>query len=43
MSKNKQEFVAHITSREEDFSKWYTDYIKADLVDYSPVRGPYGY
>jgi prolyl-tRNA synthetase len=49
MSKNKQEFVAHITSREEDFSKWYTDIIlKTDLVDYSPVRGsmvikPYGY
>lgn len=49
MSKNKQEFVAHITSKEEDFSRWYTDVIlKADLVDYSPVRGsmvikPYGY
>lgn len=49
MSKNKQEFVAHITPREEDFSKWYTDIIlKTDLVDYSPVRGsmvikPYGY
>jgi len=49
MSKNKQEFVAHITPREEDFSRWYTDVIlKADLIDYSPVRGsmvikPYGY
>ncbi|NLI59895.1 MAG: proline--tRNA ligase [Clostridiales bacterium] len=49
MSKKKQEFVAHITSKEEDFSRWYTDIIlKTDLVDYSPVRGsmvikPYGY
>ena len=38
----KQEYVAHITSQEEDFSQWYTDVIlKADLVDYSPV-GFYG-
>ncbi len=49
MSKKKQEYVAHITSQEEDFSQWYTDVIlKADLVDYSPVKGfmvikPYGY
>ncbi|NLJ41403.1 MAG: proline--tRNA ligase [Clostridiales bacterium] len=49
MGKDKQEFVAHITPREEDFSRWYTDIIlKTDLVDYSPVRGsmvikPYGY
>ncbi|MGI6706824.1 MAG: proline--tRNA ligase [Clostridia bacterium] len=45
----KQEFVTHITPREEDFSQWYTDVIlKTDLVDYSPVKGcmvikPYGY
>ncbi len=41
MSKNKnEEFVAHIASMEEDFSQWYTDVIlKADLVDYSPVKG----
>ncbi|MGI5899966.1 MAG: proline--tRNA ligase [Christensenellales bacterium] len=49
MAKNKQEFVAHITAREEDFSQWYTDVIlKSELVDYAPVRGcmairPYGY
>ena len=47
--KDKQEFVAHITPRSEDFSQWYTDVIlKTDLVDYAPVRGcmvvkPYGY
>lgn len=44
-----QEFAAHITPRDEDFSQWYTDVIlKSDLVDYAPVRGcmiikPYGY
>ena len=44
-----QEFVAHITPRNEDFSQWYTDVIlKTDMVDYAPVRGcmvmkPYGY
>ena len=44
-----KEFVKELTNMEEDFSKWYTDIvIKADLVDYSPVRGcmvikPYGY
>lgn len=49
MSKKEQKFVTHITSQEEDFSQWYTDVIiKADLVDYSPVKGfmvikPYGY
>ena len=46
---NKQAFVEHITPRNEDFSQWYTDVIlKADMVDYAPVRGcmvikPYGY
>ncbi len=49
MSKNKQQFVKEITPRDEDFAQWYTDIItKADLVDYSPVKGfmvikPYGY
>ncbi|MBS1528209.1 MAG: proline--tRNA ligase [Bacteroidetes bacterium] len=38
-----------IISKEEDYSQWYTDLvIKADLAEYSPVRGcmiikPYGY
>jgi prolyl-tRNA synthetase len=46
---NKQEFVAHITPRDVDFSQWYTDVIlKTEMVDYAPVRGcmvirPYGY
>ena len=41
--------VKEITSRDEDFGKWYTDVCrKADLVDYSNVKGsmiirPYGY
>jgi prolyl-tRNA synthetase len=38
-----------LTSQNEDFAKWYTEIVlKADLADYSPVRGsmvikPYGY
>jgi len=38
-----------LTPQSEDFSKWYTEIVqKADLADYSPVRGcmvikPYGY
>src|SRR6185503_18335368 len=38
-----------IISKEEDYSQWYNDLvIKADLAEYSPVRGcmiikPYGY
>ena len=38
-----------LTSQHEDFSKWYNEIVqKADLADYSPVRGsmvikPYGY
>lgn len=49
MAKKKDEFVTHITSREQDFSRWYTDVImQTDLVDYSDVKGcmvikPYGY
>ncbi|CAM3358673.1 proline--tRNA ligase [Marinicrinis lubricantis] len=39
MSKDKQ-FVREITPQAEDFSRWYIDVIKkADLMDYSPVRG----
>lgn len=44
-----KEQVRDITSREVDFSAWYTDVVKkADLVDYSSVKGsmiirPYGY
>ncbi|MCL1964540.1 MAG: proline--tRNA ligase, partial [Firmicutes bacterium] len=50
MAKQKeQEFVQHITPRDQDFSQWYTDVIlQTGLVDYAPVRGcmvvkPYGY
>ena len=38
-----------IISKEEDYSQWYNDLvIKADMAEYSPVRGcmiikPYGY
>ena len=44
-----KKMVEAITSRDEDFTKWYTDVVtKADLIDYSAVRGccvirPYGY
>lgn len=44
-----EEFVSHISKRNEDFPQWYTDVIvKTDLVDYSDVKGfmvikPYGY
>lgn len=44
-----KKMVEAITSMHEDFAKWYTDIVKkADLVDYSTVRGcmvirPYGY
>ncbi|WP_029420366.1 proline--tRNA ligase [Alicyclobacillus macrosporangiidus] len=35
-----KEFVKEITPQSEDFSRWYIDVIrKADLMDYSPVRG----
>lgn len=49
MAKKNEEFVQQITCRDVDFPQWYTDVVlKADLVDYSPVRGcmvikPYGY
>lgn len=48
MGKNKK-FVSAITSRDEDFAKWYTDIVKkAELIDYSGVKGctvirPYAY
>lgn len=48
MEKGKK-FVEDITAMDEDFAQWYTDIVKkADLVDYSSVRGcmvirPYGY
>ena len=41
--------VKEITSRDDDFAKWYTDIcLKAELVDYSSVKGcliirPYGF
>ena len=46
---NNKKMVEAITSRDEDFAKWYTDIVKkAELVDYSCVKGcmvfrPYGY
>lgn len=48
MSKEKK-LVEAITPMDEDFTQWYTDIVKkADLIDYSSVRGcmiirPYGY
>jgi prolyl-tRNA synthetase len=48
MGKEKK-FVEEITAMEQDFAQWYTDVVKkADLVDYSSVRGsmiirPHGY
>lgn len=40
MSDAKKGFVQEITPQSEDFSRWYLDTIqKADLMDYSPVRG----
>lgn len=44
-----EKMVEGITSMEVDFAQWYTDIVKkAELADYSPVRGcmvirPYGY
>ena len=43
-----KKLVEDITSREDDFARWYTDVVKkAELVDYSSVKGctifrPYG-
>ena len=37
---NNKKMVEAITSRDEDFAKWYTDIVKkAELVDYSGVKG----
>ncbi|GAA0321862.1 proline--tRNA ligase [Bacillus carboniphilus] len=47
--KNQKDFVKSVTAMDDDFAQWYTDIVtKADLVDYSSVRGsmiirPYGY
>ncbi len=44
-----KKLVEAITSRDQDFAKWYTDIVKkAELVDYSGIKGcmvirPYGY
>jgi prolyl-tRNA synthetase len=44
-----KKLVQEITSRDEDFAKWYTDIVKkAELIEYSSVKGcmvlrPYGY
>ena len=49
MSKREDDFVKEITSKDEDFSRWYVDVIrKADMADYSSIKGcmiikPYGY
>jgi prolyl-tRNA synthetase len=41
MADNKK-MVEAITSRDEDFAKWYTDIVKkAELVDYSGWRKKY--
>lgn len=40
MANEEKQFVTEITPQREDFSRWYIDVIKkADLMDYSPVRG----
>jgi len=49
MSKRDDEFVKEITSKDEDFSRWYVDVVrKAELADYTSIKGcmvirPYGY
>jgi hypothetical protein len=49
MADKNEKKVTAITSMEEDFAQWYTDVVKkADLIDYSSVRGcmifrPYSY
>jgi prolyl-tRNA synthetase len=49
MATDAQAFVKEIPSKAEQFSEWYTAVcLKAELADYSPVRGcmvvrPYGY
>ncbi len=49
MSEDAANFGSWITDKSDDYSRWYTDVVlKAELADYSPVRGcmvirPYGY
>jgi prolyl-tRNA synthetase len=49
MANQNKKLVSQITSRSEDFAKWYTDIVKkAELIEYSGVKGcmvirPYGY
>ena len=49
MSRNDNDFVKEITSKDEDFSRWYVDVVrKAELADYTSIKGcmvikPYGY
>lgn len=49
MTDNDQRFVEEIVDKSDDYSRWYNDVVlKAELADYSPVRGcmvirPYGY
>ncbi len=49
MAKEQKKMVDDITSRDEDFAKWYTDICrKAELIEYTSVKGcmvirPYGY
>ncbi len=46
---NEEKYVEEIVDQDDDFSKWYNQVVrKAELADYSPVRGcmiirPYGY
>ena len=46
---DKEKYVEEIVDQEDNFSQWYNQVVrKADLADYSPVRGcmiikPYGY
>jgi prolyl-tRNA synthetase len=49
LTDNDQRFVEEIVDKSDDYSRWYNDVVlKAELADYSPVRGcmvirPYGY
>ncbi|HVM30133.1 MAG TPA: proline--tRNA ligase [Candidatus Limnocylindrales bacterium] len=49
MPSDSKQFVTSITRQSDDFPAWYNDVVlKAELADYSPVRGsmvirPYGY
>lgn len=49
MTDSDQRFVEEIVDKSDDYARWYNDVVlKAELADYSPVRGcmvirPYGY